>query len=145
MQSQYLTKSDKTVKIAVIKSYVQNDLLGFSKQQNVGFIFEMFEASQGGCIGLYLFIILENNIELKVPARVLSCFLPSGPSVPHLLQSALARLLNSLASARAGRDYLANYTTLIETLVDCLVFVGRNMEPATLEMIIAALQKLSLK
>ena len=35
MQSQYLTKSDKTVKIAVIKSYVQNDLLGFSKQQNV--------------------------------------------------------------------------------------------------------------
>ena len=65
--------------------------------------------------------------------------------MPHLLQSALARLVNTLASARAGRDYLATYTALSETLVDCLVFVGKNMEPATIEMIIAALQKLSLK
>ena len=32
---QYLTKSDGNGKIVVIKSYVQNDLLGFSKQQNV--------------------------------------------------------------------------------------------------------------
>lgn len=76
---------------------------------------------------------------------MLSCFLPSGPTVPHLLQSALARLVNALASAKLGRDYLANYTNLIETLVDCLIFVGRNMEPATTAMIIAALQKLSLK
>ena len=81
----------------------------------------------------------------QVPSRVLSCFLPSGPTVPHLLQSALARLVNALASAKVGRDYLANYTNLIETLVDCLIFVGRNMEPATTAMIIAALQKLSLK
>ena len=76
---------------------------------------------------------------------MLSCFLPSGPSVPHLLQSALARLVNALASAKVGRDYLGTYTNLIETLVDCLIFVGRNMEPATTAMIIAALQKLSLK
>ena len=78
-------------------------------------------------------------------SRVLSCFLPSGVTIPYLLQSSLARLVNTMASARVGRDYLASYSTLVETLVDCLIFVGGQMEDVTLEMIIATLQKLSLK
>ena len=52
---------------------------------------------------------------------------------------------STMASARVGRDYLASYSTLVETLVDCLIFVGGQMEDVTLEMIIATLQKLSLK
>ena len=78
-------------------------------------------------------------------SRVLSCFLPSGVTIPYLLQSSLARLVNTMASARVSRDYLASYSTLVETLVDCLIFVGGQMEDVTLEMIIATLQKLSLK
>ena len=50
-----------------------------------------------------------------------------------------------MASAKIGRDYLSSYSIMVETLVDCLIFVGTQMEDFTLEMIIATLQKLSLK
>ena len=50
-----------------------------------------------------------------------------------------------MASSKVGREYLSSYTNLVETLVDCLIFVGAQMEDFTLEMIIATLQKLSLK
>ena len=81
----------------------------------------------------------------QVSNRVFSCFLPSGVNIPFLLQSSLARLANAMASSKVGRDYLSSYTVLVETLVDCLIFVGAQMEDFTLEMIIATLQKLSLK
>ena len=81
----------------------------------------------------------------QVSNRVFSYFLPSGVNIPFLLQSSLARLANAMASSKVGRDYLSSYTVLVETLVDCLIFVGAQMEDFTLEMIIATLQKLSLK
>ena len=77
--------------------------------------------------------------------RLLAWFLPSGSNIPHLLQGGLARLVNALASARAGREYLAAHTTLLETLIDCLIFIGTEMAAVTVDMIVAVLQKLSLK
>ena len=61
------------------------------------------------------------------------------------MQESLARLINAMASLRPGRDYLAGYRRLVETLIDCLVFVSGQMEAVAVEMIIAVLQKLSLK
>ena len=89
--------------------------------------------------------VIEFNVFTQVANRVFSCFLPSGVNIPFLLQSSLARLANAMASSKVGRDYLSSYKTLVETLVDCLIFVGAQMEDFTLEMIIATLQKLSLK
>ena len=61
------------------------------------------------------------------------------------MQGSLARLVNAMASARMGREYLATYQRLIETLIDCLIFIGGQLEEVTVDMIIATLQKLSLK
>jgi hypothetical protein len=61
------------------------------------------------------------------------------------VQGSLARLVNAMASARMGREYLATYQRLIETLIDCLIFIGGQLEEITVDMIIATLQKLSLK
>ena len=81
----------------------------------------------------------------RVSDKLLSWLLPPGPTIPHLLQGSLARLCNSLASAREGREYLATNNRLLETLIDCLIFLGPDMAELTVDMIIAVLQKLSLK
>ena len=74
----------------------------------------------------------------------MSCF--SGSShPPFLIQQSLARLFNALASTASGRSYLANQPNLVDTIVSCLVQRSRQMEVVTVEMLVATLQKLSLK
>ena len=65
--------------------------------------------------------------------------------VERVAQGAAPPMAEEFQLKGVGRDYLASYSTLVETLVDCLIFVGGQMEDVTLEMIIATLQKLSLK
>ena len=76
---------------------------------------------------------------------VLSCFSSPSPKLPHLLQDCVARLLNAMSSARVGRDYLCQDHSLINSLVSCLMLLGDRLWKVTREMIIATLQKLSLK
>ena len=76
--------------------------------------------------------------------RALAAFVPAGSSIPHLVQSSLARLINAMASAGRGRQYLA-HPRLVHTLLDCLLFVGDQLELTTVDIILATLQKLSLK
>ena len=82
---------------------------------------------------------------LRSSDRLLTWFLPSGSNIPHLLQGSLARLVNAMASGRSGREYLTRHQRLLETLIDCLVFIGGQMAAVTVDMIVAILQKLSLK
>ena len=82
---------------------------------------------------------------LRSSDRLLTWFLPSGSNIPHLLQGGLARLVNAMASGRSGREYLVHHRRLLETLIDCLVFIGGQMAAVTVDMIVAILQKLSLK
>ncbi|KAL1139218.1 hypothetical protein AAG570_009277 [Ranatra chinensis] len=65
-------------------------------------------------------------------------------SVPHPVQQAVARLVNGLASLKNGRDYLVSSPDLIKSLVDALKLSCR-IDPITCDMLIASLQKLSLR
>jgi hypothetical protein len=55
------------------------------------------------------------------------------------------RLLNALASTQAGRDYLGAGPLVLETLVRSLVQPVPHLDQPTTEMVVATLQKLSLK
>ena len=67
---------------------------------------------------------------LRSSDRLLTWFLPSGSNIPHLLQGSLARLVNAMASGRSGREYLVQHRRLLETLIDCLVFIGGRWRPS---------------
>ena len=80
----------------------------------------------------------------KVRDKLLHCF-ASQPHVPMLMQQSLARLFNALASTGAGRRYLALHTCIIDAIVSALVTTHKLMESVTIEMLVATLQKLSLR
>lgn len=74
-------------------------------------------------------------------------FNPSYASTPHPLQQAAARLVNTLASLRCGRDYLCSAgCRVLRVLVPCLQGdMGVKTDIKTADMILATLQKLSLR
>ena len=55
------------------------------------------------------------------------------------------RLLNAMASTQAGRDYLSGQPLVLSTLVRSLVQPTNQLDQTTTEMVVATLQKLSLK
>ncbi|OAD53208.1 LisH domain-containing protein ARMC9 [Eufriesea mexicana] len=68
---------------------------------------------------------------------------PQNIIIPHPLQQSVTRLLNALASFRCGRDYLSFDSTVVDM---CLNSVSdNNIDTLTCNMIIAMLQKLSLR
>jgi len=74
-------------------------------------------------------------------------FNPTHASTPHPLQQVAARLVNTLASLRSGRDYLCSAgCRVLRVLVSCLQGDrGVKTDTKTTDMILAALQKLSLR
>jgi hypothetical protein len=50
-----------------------------------------------------------------------------------------------MASTQAGRDYLGGQPRVLATLVRCLVEPAHQLDQTTTEMVVATLQKLSLK
>jgi hypothetical protein len=74
-------------------------------------------------------------------------FNPTHASTPHPLQQAAARFVNTLASLRCGRDYLCSAgCKVLRVLVPCLRGdKGIRVDSVTTDMILAALQKLSLR
>ncbi|XP_031831953.2 lisH domain-containing protein ARMC9 isoform X1 [Nomia melanderi] len=69
---------------------------------------------------------------------------PDNVSMSHPLQQSTTRLLNALASFRCGRDYLSFDSTVIDVVFKCLNS-DSNTDTFTCNMIIAVLQKLSLR
>ncbi|PSN46182.1 LisH domain-containing protein ARMC9 [Blattella germanica] len=74
-------------------------------------------------------------------------FNPPYAATPHPLQQVAARLVNTLASLRCGRDYLSSAGCgLLRVLVSCLRGdKGVKVDSITSDMILATLQKLSLR
>lgn len=69
-----------------------------------------------------------------------------GTCTPHPLQQAVARLLNTIASLRCGRDYLAPSHSLLKLLVTTLRQDNNvRIDQMTADMLLATLQKLSLR
>ncbi|XP_063995258.1 lisH domain-containing protein ARMC9-like isoform X3 [Diachasmimorpha longicaudata] len=65
---------------------------------------------------------------------------------PHPVQQSAARLLNTFASLKCGRDYLAMGPTVLNVVVQCLDSTqADSIDAFTCDMIIAMLQKLSLR
>ncbi|XP_074095431.1 lisH domain-containing protein ARMC9 isoform X2 [Cotesia typhae] len=65
---------------------------------------------------------------------------------PHPLQQSAARLLNTFASFKSGRDYLAVGPTILNVVVQCFDSTNaESIDAFTCDMIIATLQKLSLR
>ncbi|XP_067206378.1 lisH domain-containing protein ARMC9-like isoform X2 [Linepithema humile] len=78
---------------------------------------------------------------------VLPCLLTAGEAYArHLLQQFTARLLNTLASFRCGRDYLSVGSTVVNVTFACLDNnYTDGMDSFACDMMIAMLQKLSLR
>ncbi|CAL7938985.1 unnamed protein product [Xylocopa violacea] len=71
---------------------------------------------------------------------------PQNVIIPHPLQQSITRLLNALASFRCGRDYLSFDSTVVDMVFKCLnSMCDNNIDTLTCNMMIAMLQKLSLR
>ncbi|XP_025154595.1 lisH domain-containing protein ARMC9 isoform X2 [Harpegnathos saltator] len=78
---------------------------------------------------------------------LLSCLLTAGEAYArHLLQQFIARLLNTLASFRYGRDYLSVGSTVVNATFACLDSNHADgVDSFACDMLVAMLQKLSLR
>ncbi|XP_077261846.1 lisH domain-containing protein ARMC9 isoform X2 [Temnothorax americanus] len=78
---------------------------------------------------------------------ILPCLLTAGEAYArHLLQQFTARLLNTLASFRCGRDYLSVRSTVVNVTFTCLDNnYADGVDPFACDMMVAMLQKLSLR
>ncbi|XP_029669682.1 uncharacterized protein LOC115239350 [Formica exsecta] len=78
---------------------------------------------------------------------ILPCLLTAGEAYArHLLQQFTARLLNTLASFRCGRDYLSVGSTVVNVIFACLDSnYADGVDIFACDMMVAMLQKLSLR
>ncbi|XP_029160114.1 lisH domain-containing protein ARMC9-like [Nylanderia fulva] len=78
---------------------------------------------------------------------ILPCLLTVGEAYArHLLQQFTARLLNTLASFRCGRDYLSVGSTVVNVIFVCLDSNNADgVDVFACDMMVAMLQKLSLR
>ncbi|XP_043283210.1 lisH domain-containing protein ARMC9-like isoform X2 [Venturia canescens] len=72
--------------------------------------------------------------------------IPLDVVLPHPLQQSTARLLNTLASLRCGRDYLSVGPAVLNVVIQCLdTAKAETVDAFTCDMILAMLQKMSLR
>ncbi|KAL0107039.1 hypothetical protein PUN28_015533 [Cardiocondyla obscurior] len=92
-------------------------------------------------LGLHGQIVTENG------KTILPCLLTAGEAYArHLLQQFTARLLNTLASFKSGRDYLSVGSTVVNVTFACLDNnYADGVDPFACDMMVAMLQKLSLR
>ncbi|XP_046670218.1 lisH domain-containing protein ARMC9-like [Homalodisca vitripennis] len=90
---------------------------------------------------------LSRHDVLSVHGRLVRDMLqPADTSTPHPLQQSLARLINTVASLRAGRDYLASSHSLLVHLINTVKLESNvRLDNVTSDMLLATLQKLSLR
>ncbi|XP_014488444.1 PREDICTED: lisH domain-containing protein ARMC9-like isoform X2 [Dinoponera quadriceps] len=113
-----ITFAQSAVRDEVLHEYMSHDLLGLHGQ-----------------------IASDNSKQL------LPCLLTAGEAYArHLLQQFIARLLNTLASFRCGRDYLSVGSTVVNATFTCLDNnYADGVDPFACDMLMAMLQKLSLR
>ncbi|XP_020289094.1 lisH domain-containing protein ARMC9-like isoform X2 [Pseudomyrmex gracilis] len=113
-----ITLAQLTEQEEVLHEYINHDLLGFHGQ-----------------------------IASNTGKPILPCLLTTGEAYArHLLQQFTARLLNTLASFRCGRDYLSIGSTIVNMIFTCLDNNhGDGIDSFACDMMVAMLQKLSLR
>ncbi|KAK3931838.1 LisH domain-containing protein ARMC9 [Frankliniella fusca] len=85
-------------------------------------------------------------LNLQDDAFLKSLLIPHGVVTPHPLQQSAARLLNTIASIQSGRSYLSqNSETIRVTTAVLQQRDGISSDSITQNMLLAALQKLSLR
>ncbi|XP_044009038.1 lisH domain-containing protein ARMC9-like isoform X2 [Aphidius gifuensis] len=113
-----ITLSQPEDRDEVVHEYIRNDLLGLHGQ------------------------IASDTGKLILPYLLM----PLDVAVPHPIQQSAARLLNAFASLKCGRDYLAVGPTVLNVVIQCLDSTNaESIDAFTCDMIIAMLQKLSLR
>ncbi|CAG5100903.1 Similar to armc9: LisH domain-containing protein ARMC9 (Danio rerio) [Cotesia congregata] len=117
-----ITLSQPIERAETINEYVKNDLL------------ELYHNSQ-------------SSNDLSGKSSILPYLLiPLDVVEPHPLQQSAARLLNTFASFKSGRDYLAVGPAILNVVVQCFDSTSaESIDAFTCDMIIATLQKLSLR
>ncbi|XP_048513539.1 lisH domain-containing protein ARMC9-like isoform X2 [Athalia rosae] len=99
------------------------------------------EYLRGDILGLHAQVACDSGKQI-LPYLLM----PKNVATPHPLQQSAARLINTLASLRCGRDYLAIGARLLDLIIKCLTENnGRSIDAFTCDMIIAMLQKMSLR
>ncbi|XP_011642930.1 lisH domain-containing protein ARMC9-like isoform X2 [Pogonomyrmex barbatus] len=90
---------------------------------------------------------LHGQIATDSGKSILPCLLIAGEAYArHLLQQFTARLLNTLASFRCGRDYLSVGSAVVNVTFACLDNnYADGVDPFACDMMVAMLQKLSLR
>jgi hypothetical protein len=126
---QHITKSPPEDRESVVGSYFRHDVL--SLHHSVP----------------HTPSVLEHHCVSPRQLPLYAHFHPTHASTPHPLQQVAARLVNTLASLRSGRDYLCSAgCRVLRVLVPCLQGDGGvKMDINTADMILATLQKLSLR
>ncbi|KAK2582569.1 hypothetical protein KPH14_004858 [Odynerus spinipes] len=72
--------------------------------------------------------------------------IPENVPMPHPLQQSTARLLNTFASLRCGRDYLSVDSSVVRVIFNCLNNNCHDeVDALTYDMTLSTLQKLSLR
>ena len=111
-----LTRSNNGQRKVFLNSYLRSDILGLKvTKTNPNPVMQLIDAKT----------ILENDPQA-------------------MFQQSVVRLMNAMASIKSGRDYLGNYKNVVGVLINSLIEVT-SMDQFTIDMIVATLQKLSLK
>lgn len=117
-----LTRSTNGERKVFLSSYLRSDILGLKKKDS------------SNCQDV------SKNHVVEIMARV------AENQDNGILHQSVVRLMNAMASIKCGRDYLAgNYRQVVNVLINSLIKVSRNLDEFTIDMIVATLQKLSLK
>lgn len=85
-------------------------------------------------------------LDLQGETLLINLLTPGGVVTPHPLQQSAARLLNTFASIQSGRSYLSQNSEMVKATTAALKEQSKMFTDSTTKnMLIAALQKLSLR
>ena len=141
-----LTRSANGERALVLDSYLESDILGLSSESSSPTADDDPDlVPKAG----------DSVLEALLPDQTMNHFQGDSDDVylgererhhpARLQQSSIARLVNAMASIKRGRDYLGGHDPLVDKLIDCLLSLGSRRALDTVEMVLATLQKLSLK
>lgn len=91
-------------------------------------------------------LIIGDLLNIQGDFLLKSLLFPPSVETPHPLQQSAARLLNTMASVQSGRSYLAQNSMTVNVASAVMQqLYGISIDTITKNMLMAALQKLSLR
>ncbi|TRY79172.1 hypothetical protein TCAL_13089 [Tigriopus californicus] len=118
-----ITQSANGERTSVLQSYLNCDLMDLKAKEGQSSVKETILANLGRH---------DDDYGNEIPPNL-------------ILYSCISRMLNAIASLKSGRDYLGHCDIFVEKVIECLVKSGLRHSSDAILMLIATLQKLSLK